>query len=146
MKMSRRNALSAMALGTLGVAGPVSLAGKDVTSLSKFRYCLNTSTISGQNPGLLKYIDIAAAAGYDGIEVWVRDVQAVLEKGRSISSLKEYIVDHGLKVENAIGFAPWMVEGEAGFVQMEQEMQMLASIGCHRIAAPPAGVQADVFH
>jgi sugar phosphate isomerase/epimerase len=143
MKISRRNALSAMALGSLGVTVPVSLLGKDAASPSKFRYCLNTSTISGNNPGLLKYIDIAAAAGYDGIEVWVRDVQEALEAGHSISKLKEYIKDHGLTVENAIGFAPWMVEGEEGFVQMEQEMQMLAGIGCQRIAAPPAGVPAD---
>ncbi len=143
MKMSRRNALSALALGTVGVAVPASLAGKEAASPSKFRYCLNTSTISGNNPGLHSYVEIASRAGYDGIEVWVRDVQAALEAGHSVSALKKFIGDHGLKVENAIGFAPWMVEGEAGFEQMEQEMQMLAGIGCHRIAAPPAGVSAD---
>ena len=36
-----------------------------------------------------------------------------------------------------------MAEGEAGFVQMEKEMQMLAGIACRRIAAPPAGVPTD---
>jgi hypothetical protein len=36
-----------------------------------------------------------------------------------------------------------MAEGEAGFIQMEQEMALLAGIGCLRIAAPPAGVQTD---
>jgi sugar phosphate isomerase/epimerase len=143
MKMSRRNALSAMALGTIGVTVPASLAGKDVSSASKFRYCLNTSTISGGNPGLHFYVEIASRAGYDGIEVWVRDVQAALEAGHSVSALKKFIEDHGLKVENAIGFAPWMTEGESGFKQMQQEMQMLAGIGCHRIAAPPAGVPSD---
>jgi len=143
MKMSRRNALSALALGTVGVTVPASLAGKEAAAPSKFRYCLNTSTISGNNPGLHSYVEIASRAGYDGIEVWVRDVQAALEAGHSVSALKKFIEDHGLKVENAIGFAPWMVEGEDGFVQMKQEMQMLAGIGCHRIAAPPAGVPAD---
>ena len=34
-----------------------------------FRFCLNTSTISGQKPGLLKSIEIAAIAGYDGLEL-----------------------------------------------------------------------------
>jgi sugar phosphate isomerase/epimerase len=92
---------------------------------------------------LLKYIDIASKAGYHGIEVWVRDVEAALKTGQSLSSLKSYIDDYGLIVENAIGFAPWMAEGEAGFIQMEQEMEMLAGIGCLRIAAPPAGVPTD---
>jgi 2-keto-myo-inositol isomerase len=143
MKISRRNALSALALGSLGVTAPVSLLGKEARSQSRFRYCLNTSTISGKNPGLLAYVDIASKAGYDGIEVWVRDVQSALESGHSLSSLKKYIDDHGIEVENAIGFAPWLAEGEAGFVQMEQEMQMLAGIGCKRIAAPAAGVPGD---
>ena len=132
-----------MALGTLGLTNPVPLRGEGSNVPSKFRYCLNTSTISGQNPGLLKYIEIASKAGYDGIEVWVRDVEAALNAGQSLSSLKRFIEDHGLQVESAIGFAPWMTAGEAGFVQMEKEMQMLAGIGCRRIAAPPAGVPVD---
>lgn len=132
-----------MAMGALGVRYPSPLRAKGPNEFSKFRFCLNTSTISGQNPGLLKYIEIASKAGYDGIEIWVRDVEAALQAGHTLSSLKTYIADHGLKVESAIGFAPWMAEGESGFVQMEEEMEMLASIGCHRIAAPPAGVPAD---
>jgi 2-keto-myo-inositol isomerase len=143
MKISRRTALSAMAMGSLGISVPASLNGKESASASKFRYCLNTSTISGQELDLIRYIDIASAAGYDGIEVWVRDVEAALEAGHSLSMLKKYLDDRQIKVENAIGFAPWMAEGEAGFVQMEQEMHLLAGIGCPRIAAPPAGVPAD---
>ncbi|MCK4989488.1 MAG: sugar phosphate isomerase/epimerase, partial [Bacteroidales bacterium] len=92
---------------------------------------------------LLKYIEIASKAGYDGIEVWVRDVEEALNAGHSLTSLKVFIEDHGISVESAIGFAPWMTDGEAGFIQMEKEMQMLAAIGCRRIAAPPAGVPAD---
>lgn len=114
---------------------------------SNFRYCLNTSTISGQKPGVLKYIEVASEAGYDGVEIWVRDVKEYLEAGNSTSSLKQYIDDHQVKIENAIGFAPWLVEGEeakkVGFQQMREEMEMLKEIGCDRIAAPPAGVPAD---
>ncbi len=132
-----------MAMGALGMTHTLPLRGEGSNVPSKFRYCLNTSTISGQNPGLLKYIEIASKAGYDGIEVWVRDVEAALNAGQSLSSLKRFIEDHGLQVENAIGFAPWMTDGEAGFVQMEKEMQMLAGIACRRIAAPPAGVPTD---
>lgn len=143
MTISRRNALSAMAMGALGASHPFVLRGKEASPPAQFRYCLNTSTISGQNPGLLKYIEIASKAGYDGIEVWVRDVKAALADKHSLSSLKLFIEDHGLQVESAIGFAPWMTGGKEGFLQMEQEMDMLAALGCKRIAAPPAGVPAD---
>jgi len=132
-----------MAMGALGMTHPAPLRGEISKASTIFRYCLNTSTISGQNLGLLKYVEIASIAGYHGIEVWVRDVEAALKEGHTLSSLKSNIDDHGLKVENAIGFAPWMAEGEAGFIQMEQEMALLAGIGCLRIAAPPAGVSAD---
>ena len=143
MTISRRNALTALAMGAMGIARPLSLRGMVADSFSPFRFCLNTSTISGNDSGLLRYIDLASEAGYDGIEVWVRDVEAALGAGHTLSSLKAYIADHGLKVESAIGFAPWMSEGEAGFVQMKREMEMLAGIGCQRIAAPPAGVPGD---
>ena len=143
MNISRREALRVMALGTLAAGSPLSLPGKESKNLSNFRYCLNTSTISGHDPGLHKYIEVASNAGYNSIEIWVRDVEAALNAGHSLASLKRFVEDHGIKVENAIGFAPWMAEGDAGFVQMEREMDLLAGIGCHRIAAPPAGVMAD---
>jgi len=59
MRISRRNALSAIAMGALGMTHTLPLRGEVLKSSSTFRYCLNTSTISGQNPGLLKYIEIA---------------------------------------------------------------------------------------
>ena len=132
-----------MAMGALGVSHPFPLRAEGSKESSKFRFCLNTSTISAQNPGLLKYVEVASKVGYDGIEVWVRDVETALKAGHTLSSLKANIADHGIKVESAIGFAPWMAEDEIGFAQMEREMNMLAGIGCHRIAAPPAGVPAD---
>jgi len=143
MRISRRNALTAMAMGAMGITRPASLRGSWTGSRSEFRFCLNTSTISGRDPGLLKYVEIASRAGYDGIEVWVRDVKAALHNGHTLSSLNAFIADHGLKVESAIGFAPWMAEGESGFIQMQEEMEMLAGIGCKRIAAPPAGVPGN---
>lgn len=140
--LTRRNLFKTAGLATaaalLPQAGFPESTGKD----SSFRFCLNTSTIRGQNPGLLKYIDIASEAGYDGIELWVQDVKQHLDKGNSAQSLKKYIEDRGLKVENAIGFAPWLT-GQSGFEQMRTEMEMMASIGCTRIAAPASGVPSD---
>ena len=140
---SRRNFISTTALISAGLTMSAHGQSKKPGKPSAFRYCLNTSTISGQNPGLLKYIEIAASAGYDGIELWVRDVKAHLDAGNSSASVKKFITDSGLRVENAIGFAPWISGGEAGMQQMKEEMEMMASVGCLRIAAPPAGVPDD---
>jgi len=142
MNITRRSALSTLTLGTIGMANPIQAIEKTKGPDGTFRFCLNTSTISGQLTGIQEYIAIASRAGYEGIEVWVRDVKEWLDAGHSAASLKQYIIDHRIRVESAIGFAPWMAEGEAGFSKMEQEMNMLAEIGCQRIAAPPAGVSA----
>jgi 2-keto-myo-inositol isomerase len=146
--ISRRKAIASLALSSAALSLPLnSIASAETGSpgpeKSPFRFCLNTSTISGQKPSLFEQVKIASKAGYDGIEVWVRDVQAALADGATAASIKTFIDDHGIRVEDAIGFAPWMTGGEAGFSQMEEEMNMLAGIGCLRIAAPPAGVPGD---
>lgn len=141
--INRRKAISNIALLSSTAMFSTSCVSKKENAQGEFRYCLNTSTISGTNPGILKYIDIAAEAGYDGIEVWIRDIKAYLEAGNTVSSLKQYIDDRGIAVENAIGFAPWISGGKQGIEQMKEEMEILASIGGKRIAAPPAGVPAD---
>jgi len=112
-----------------------------VTEKSLFRYCLNTSTISGQQPGLLKSIEIASKTGYDGIELWVRDVKQHIDSGYSASSIRKFIVNQGIVVENAIGFAAWL-NGEEGMNQMRQDMEMMSSIGCRHIAAPVMGLKS----
>jgi sugar phosphate isomerase/epimerase len=147
MKTNRRNAVKSMGLGALAALAPAPAFSRSPKE-STFSFCLNTSTIRGQQPGLLRYIEIAAAAGYDGIEVWVDDVKKFLSAGHSTTELHDIVRQHGLRVENAIGFAPWMASDEAkskaGFLQMEEEMNMLAEIGCSRVAAPGIGAEAPV--
>ena len=140
--LTRRNLFKTAGLATAAALLPQAGFAKSAKKDATFRFCLNTSTIRGQNPGLLKYLDIASEAGYDGVELWVQDVKQYLESGNSAQSLKKYIADRGLLVENAIGFAPWLV-GPQGFAQMKTEMEMMASIGCTRIAAPAFGVPYD---
>lgn len=145
--LSRRNMIKSIGIGA-GAMMTNSLQGQTTPKASPFSFCLNTSTISGQKPGLKAYLDIAAKAGYDGVELWIRDIQEYLEAGNTVSGLKKYIQDSGLRFENAIGFAPWMVDDEAqrkaGFAQMKEEMEMLAALGCKRVAAPAAGVNANL--
>jgi len=49
---------------------------------------------------------------------------------------------------NAIGFAKWMAQDTTvsaeGFAQMESEMNMLAEIGCPRVAAPAIGATKPI--
>ena len=109
-----------------------------------FRFCLNTSTISGQKPGLLKSLEIASEAGYDGVELWVSDIRSYLLQGNKVDTLSKFIADHNLTVENAISFTSWMVDDaakrKAGLQELEEEMKIMAALDCHRIAAPPSGV------
>lgn len=132
-----------MSMATTAAVLSSTCGKKTKNNKSQFRYCLNTSTISGQKPGVLKSIDIAAEAGYDGIELWIRDIKTYLKSGRTLTSLKQHIDSHGIQVESAIGFAPWMTGGKPGFDQMKEEMEIMAALGCRRIAAPPAGVPGD---
>ena len=110
---------------------------------TRFRYCLNTSTVSKNPLPIVKYIDIASEAGYDGIEIWIRDLKAYLDSGKKASDLRKYLNEKKLIVENAIGFAPWLADKESGFRQMKEEMEMVAGIGGKRIAAPASGVKGD---
>ncbi|MEP7319468.1 MAG: sugar phosphate isomerase/epimerase family protein [Panacibacter sp.] len=132
--------------GAVSVAAilPASLVKAATTSKGPFRFCLNTSTIMGQKPGLLHSIEIASKAGYDGMELWVNEIKDYVNQGNSIQSLAAFIKSKGIVVEDAISFTTWMVDDDAqrkaGLEELEAEMKMMAVLGCRRIAAPPAGV------
>jgi sugar phosphate isomerase/epimerase len=108
-----------------------------------FRYSLNTATIQGQNLTLDQQIAVAAKAGYQGIEPWVRDVEKFRQSGGNLVDLGKKCVDLGLVVESAIGFPEWVVP-EAGrrrqsLENLKKDLEGLKSLGCRRLAAPPAG-------
>jgi sugar phosphate isomerase/epimerase len=97
----------------------------------------------GQNLPLEKEVEIAAKAGYQAIEPWVRKIEEYRKKGGSLADMKKRIADLGLSVEGAIGFADWINDDEArrkaGLEQMRRDMDLVAQIGGRRIAAPPVG-------
>ncbi|MCB0616474.1 MAG: sugar phosphate isomerase/epimerase [Phaeodactylibacter sp.] len=107
------------------------------------RFCLNTSTINGSVIPVRKQIQIAAAAGYDAVELWLRDVDKFTEGGGKLSDLAQEIKDLGLTVDSAIAFGKWIVDDDAeraaGLVQSKRDMETLRAIGGRRIAAPPVG-------
>jgi 2-keto-myo-inositol isomerase len=145
--ITRREVFKTVGLAAAGLFVPKSVFTVQKTESSKFEYCINSSTLRGQNPGLLKFIEISARAGYDSVELWISDIKKYIGAGNSLISLKKFIDDNKIGVANAIGFAPWMAEDDqmrkAGFVQMEEEMNIMAGLGCTRIAAPAAGVKND---
>jgi sugar phosphate isomerase/epimerase len=109
-----------------------------------FRYCLNMSTIRGQELTVPEDIDIAGNAGYDAIEPWIGKLNEYVQGGGSLADLKKRIEDHGMTVESAIGFASWLVDDDerrkAGLEEARRDMDLIAKLGGKRIAAPPAGV------
>lgn len=109
----------------------------------RFSYCLNTATLSRQEFDVGREIRLAAAAGYAGVELWMPSLRRYLDRGGKLADLRQLAVDNGIRIENAIGFAPWIVDDDtaraAGLEQVEREMDVLVQIGCRRLAAPPAG-------
>ena len=107
------------------------------------RFCLNTSTIRAQGLSLEEEVALAADAGYDGIEPWIRELVTYEEQGGKLDDLAKRIQDMGLQVENAIGFAPWIVDDDAqrkkGLEQAKREMELVRRVGGSRIAAAPVG-------
>lgn len=107
----------------------------------RFRYCLNTGTVRGHHLPLPRIVDLAADAGYNGIEPWIGEIEAV--PAADLKGLASHIRDRGLAVEGAIGFAEWIVDDPArrarGLEQMKRDMDLVARIGGTRIAAPAAG-------
>jgi len=145
--LKRREVIKLSGATALTALLPVSGISAASTSKGPFRFCLNTSTISGQKLGLLKSIDIASKAGYDGVELWVNDIKEYLSEGNSVSTLNDFLKSRKLVVEDAISFTTWMVDDDAkrkaALAELEEEMKLMAELGCPRIAAPPAGVERN---
>lgn len=145
-RRSRRQVIASAAAGAAAalVAGPAAagLAGAGKSGLP-FRYCFNTATIMGQKLPLDREVEIAARAGYEAIEPWVRKIDAYAQAGGSLGDLRKRIADLGLAVPSAIGFADWINDDAskraAGLEQMKRDMDRVAQIGGLRIAAPPVG-------
>ena len=149
-KLSRRQMITGCGAG-LAAGAATAMASAAAASETPadpgnrpFRYALNTGTIMGFKLPLDKEIELAAKAGYDGIEPWTRNINRYVEDGNSLEDLAKRTADLGLIVESAIGFPRWAAEDEKqrteGMEPIRREMDMVARLGGKRIAAPPAGI------
>lgn len=140
---TRRTLLASAAAGGLVAAKGAEPMEADEKLRPSFLYALNTSTISGQKPTIVRSMEIAAQAGYDGIEPWIRELEAHVRAGGSLDELAQRARDLNLKVVDAIGFAEWAVDDAArrarGLETARRDMEMVAKIGGTRIAAPASG-------
>src|SRR5438105_13178069 len=85
-------ALGAAAFASLGAASPCEAC--TITSMkTEFIYCLNTSTIKGQNLPLVEEIEIARKAGYSAIEPWISEIEDYVRAGGSLASLRKKLED-----------------------------------------------------
>lgn len=153
-KISRRAMLRASGLAVLGsvFAGLSSSKakaegegpGEDSSLKRPFRISINASTISGYKLPVRQQIDLCGEAGFEGIELWTRDVDAFVNQRGSYEELRRHLDDSGLLLENMIGFATWFaddpVKREEGLRQMRHDMEMTAGLGGKFIAAPAQGV------
>lgn len=147
--LTRRQVLVSAAAGaTAAVGTAVSTTHAQQGALGRpagqpFAYCLNTSTIRGQQLTVPQQIAVAAEAGYDAIEPWLGDLDRYVQGGGRLSELKKQIEDAGLVVASGIGFAEWIVDDDAqraqGLANAQRDMETIRAIGGTRIAAPPAG-------
>lgn len=142
---TRRTILAAGAASLAAAsAGPFARAAEAASVTSEpFGYCLNTSTIMGQNLGIVREVELAAKAGFSAIEPWSRELDAYQKPGGSLKDLRKRIEDAGLKVPDVIGFAHWIVDDEAernaGMEQARRDMDAAVQIGATHVAAPPIG-------
>jgi sugar phosphate isomerase/epimerase len=105
------------------------------------------ATIRGDNLGFMKELEISSKAGFRSVEIWIDSLQEYLQKGGTLKEVKARLNDLGLTVENCIAFAQWVVDDDSlrkqALEQAKREMDMMAQIGCKRIAATGKGAPND---
>ena len=69
------------------------------------KYSLNGSTI--RTTPVLKQIEAAAQAGFEGLEIWFDKVDEFVAGGGSVAEIRRAVDDHGLVVPTCIYLGDW---------------------------------------
>ncbi len=148
-EISRRKALQFIgASAGMSVVTKTSANFGETISMKKpaFTLCLNMATIRGHNLGFVKELETAATAGFRSVEIWIDSLQTYLNNGGTIAEAKKRLDDLGIKIENLISFTEWIVDDETArkkaIEELKLQMDMMAQIGCKRIAATGKGTTA----
>ncbi len=120
--------------------------------MGRFDYCLNTSTIRSPGISVLEYVDIAADAGYDGIEPWAEEIDAWVEGGGTVEQIRERADRRGIRIVNLIAFFEWAVpetdRHARGLEEARRCFEMAQVLGCPYVATAPKGIHdrdVDLF-
>jgi 2-keto-myo-inositol isomerase len=109
---------------------------------------MNTSTLRPFHLDVPAQLTLCAAAGFRGIELWVRDLQSYVDAGGKPSDLRAMAEDLGIEVFDGIAFITWEdadpAVRDAEIEKAKREMTMLAAVGCRAVAAPPFGDTENV--
>lgn len=112
---------------------------------SPWPLCLNTSSI--RPTPFQDKLRVAQEAGYDGIEVWINELETYEKEGGDLKALAAEIKDRGLFIPNVIGLWDSMpMEEEAWKQSLEvtrNRMRMCAAAGSQHVAAIPAPDRED---
>ncbi len=149
--MDRRSFLQAGALTLVAAKAPdtpKTLSRKKrpyQKGLSPWPLTLNTSTI--RPASLDDKIAAAVEAGYDGIELWVNELEKYEADGGNLQDLGKRIADEGLFVPNIIGLwgcmPPSEEEFNASLEATRNRMRMAAAVGSRHVAAIPQPDRED---
>ena len=111
---------------------------------SDFRYCLNTSTIRECELDVPREVEVASQVGYQGIELWVSEIEDYVKSGGTLSELRSIVEDSDLEVPNLIAFFQWAHpdddERHEGLEQARKVFAIAQELGCPYVAAPPFGI------
>ena len=92
-------------------------------------------------------VRIAAETGYDGIELWVAELEKFEAEGNDLRALGAEIRDRGLFVPNVIGLWDCLPATEdawkASLEATRKRMRLAATVGAQHIAAIPAPDRPD---
>ena len=72
--------------------------------------CLNAATI--RHTPLAEQVRIAAHAGFNGIGLWVKDINASVDQGMCLSSIAQLVSGNGLDVPELCFVGGWQEAGD----------------------------------
>ncbi len=114
--------------------------------MTGFLLCLNTSTI--QPADLMTKIAVTAEADFQGIELWVDDIDAFVAGGGTLEAVKGALRDQGLAVPSVIAVHDWGgTQGQAftaAWDEARRRIEIAAALEAPVIVATPPAGQVDL--
>ncbi|MDZ7718909.1 MAG: sugar phosphate isomerase/epimerase [Balneolaceae bacterium] len=150
--ISRRQMIRNSGLAVLGAATGFGLSkSKRDRAFRKthnlpFRISMNTSTLQAYQLPADEQIKLVAGAGFEGIEMWVRDIRSYIDAGGTPEELRDLLDSNDLLLENMIGFSEWISDDAETRAEalslLRSDMEMIAAMGGEYIAAPVQGIDS----